>query len=171
MTILLNVLIRLAIATLAFPTLAFAEAHTPADGIILVVESHDAGDGSVTQTDFDLDMLDALPQEVFETSTIWTEGVMEFSGPPLSAVLEMLEAEAGSVTAFALNDYNVALEPDTIFQSFPIIATRINGQPFSVREKGPLWLVYPYDSSKTYRTEVIYSQSIWQLDRLRLEVP
>jgi hypothetical protein len=37
----------------------------------------------------------------------------------------------------------------------------------SVRDKGPLWVIYPYDSDD-YRSEVIYSRSIWQLDRLEV---
>lgn len=34
----------------------------------------------------DQDLLD-LPQVSFETSTLWTEGVLEFSGPSLKSVL------------------------------------------------------------------------------------
>jgi len=37
-----------------------------------------------------------------------------------------------------------------------------------LREKGPLWVIYPYDSDAKFRTEVIYSRSIWQLDRLAI---
>ena len=48
----------------------------------------------------------------------------------------------------------------------PIIAYMMNGEEMSVRNKGPLWLVYPYDLNHEYRSEVIYSRSIWQLDRI-----
>ena len=41
-------------------------------------------------------------------------------------------------------------------------------ETMSIRDKGPLWVVYPYDSSADYRTEVIYSRSIWQLDRIEV---
>ncbi|MDP5360810.1 MAG: oxidoreductase, partial [Paracoccaceae bacterium] len=34
--------------------------------------------------------------------------------------------------------------------------------------KGPLWVVYPYDMSADYRSEVIYYRSIWQLDRIEV---
>ncbi|RYH00603.1 oxidoreductase, partial [Salipiger sp. IMCC34102] len=37
-----------------------------------------------------------------------------------------------------------------------------------VRDKGPLWIVYPYDDTPEYRSEVIYSRSIWQLDRIEV---
>jgi hypothetical protein len=44
----------------------------------------------------------------------------------------------------------------------------MDGNAMSVRDKGPLWVIYPYDSDAAYRTEVIYSRSIWQLDRLEV---
>ena len=50
----------------------------------------------------------------------------------------------------------------------PIVAYRMDGETMSVRDKGPLWIVYPYDSDADYRTEVIYSRSIWQLDRIEV---
>ena len=48
----------------------------------------------------------------------------------------------------------------------PMVAYHIDGEIMSSREKGPLWVVYPYDQDVKYRTELIYSRSIWQLDRL-----
>ena len=48
----------------------------------------------------------------------------------------------------------------------PIIAYEMNGKPMSRREKGPLWIVYPYDSAAKYRTELAHARSVWQLDRL-----
>jgi hypothetical protein len=36
----------------------------------------------------------------------------------------------------------------------------------SVREKGPIWMIFPYDSVEAFRTEQTYARSIWQLDRI-----
>ncbi len=44
----------------------------------------------------------------------------------------------------------------------------MNGETMPVRRKGPLWIVYPYDSDEAYRSEAIYSRSIWQLDRIEV---
>ena len=44
----------------------------------------------------------------------------------------------------------------------------MNGDVMLVRNKGPLWVVYPYDENPEYRSEVIYSRSIWQLDRIEV---
>ena len=48
----------------------------------------------------------------------------------------------------------------------PIIATRINGQAFDLRDRGPLWLVFPYDVDSRFRTEKIFAASIWQLTHI-----
>jgi hypothetical protein len=44
----------------------------------------------------------------------------------------------------------------------------MNGAEMSIRDKGPLWIVYPYDASDDFRSEVVYSRSIWQLDRIEV---
>ena len=36
----------------------------------------------------------------------------------------------------------------------------------SVRDKGPVWVLYPFDAGAEYRTDLIYERSIWQLDRI-----
>jgi hypothetical protein len=50
----------------------------------------------------------------------------------------------------------------------PLLAFLMNGEPMSVRDKGPVWLVYPYDADAAFRTEQIYAWSIWQLDRIEV---
>jgi hypothetical protein len=113
-------------------------------------------------------MLDALPQEEFTTSTIWTDGTLQFSGPPLAEVLRAVGASGPRIAAKAINDYTVDIPAAEIGPRFPILATRINGQPFGVREKGPIWIVYPYDADSSFRTETAYGRSVWQLAVLTL---
>ncbi len=112
----------------------------------------------------DADLM-SLPQVSFETTTIWTEGVKTFSGPALTSVLSAAGVEeVGSVIRLtALNDYIVEMDRALIEPAAPIIANRIDGDPFGVRDKGPLWLIFPYDSDDRYRTEVIFGVSVWQL--------
>jgi len=115
----------------------------------------------------DQDLLD-LPQVSFETSTLWTEGVLEFSGPSLKSLLEASGAGQGNIVMTAVNDYSVEMPQDIVSDELPIIANRINGEPFSVRDKGPLWVVFPYDSDTELQQELIYSYSIWQLNRIEV---
>ena len=128
-----------------------------------------AADGA--QHEFDMAALDALPQISFTTSTIWTDGKMTFSGPALRNVLGAGGIDKGVVHLVALNDYAVDLDLAGTDDKAPIIATRINGAEFGVRDNGPLWIVYPFDSDLRYQDEVVYSASVWQLVRAEAVVP
>jgi len=122
-----------------------------------------AADGTVT---LDLEMLKAMPTQVFTTSTIWIEGEIEFTGVSLAAVLDYAGATGSTIVAIASNDYKVEIPTDGLSANAPVVAYLMNGSEMSARGKGPLWIVYPYDDDAKYRTEVIYSRSIWQLDRI-----
>lgn len=151
----------LALAAALLGSFLLVTGAAAADDILTV---HDArSDRSVTFTDADLM---ALPQVSFETETIWTEGEVAFSGPSLKSVLEHAEMVFRNVELYAINDYNVVLQAEKIEDGVPIIANRINGEPFSVRDKGPLWIVFPYDDNSKYNTEEYFSLSVWQLNRL-----
>ncbi|WP_299701434.1 oxidoreductase [uncultured Tateyamaria sp.] len=124
-----------------------------------------------TQSDpvtLELADLDALPQQSFTTSTIWTDGAVTFSGVSLAAVLESIGAKGTAVEMVALNDYKVTMPLAQLEETAPIIATRMDGNVMSVRDKGPYWIVFPYDQDPKYQTETIYSLSIWQLNRLKV---
>lgn len=139
-------------------------ANAAAEGVILSLQDSKTGQ-STTFTDAELM---ALPQQSFETATIWTEGVIAFSGPTLKSVIDYAGVALGDVELYAINDYNVVLPIEKIGDSAPIIANRINGEPFSVRDKGPLWIVFPYDDGAEYNTEEYFALSVWQLNRLNV---
>ncbi|MEP3346659.1 MAG: oxidoreductase [Litoreibacter sp.] len=141
---------------------------TPSGDIVLTVS------GDVTQTNFDnsivldVGLLSEMPSESFKTTTIWTETEHTFLGVPLAEFLNQFGGDVTLVKASAINDYTVEIPVDSITDTAPIIAYLMDEEPMSRRQKGPLWIVYPYDSDAKYRTEVVYSRSIWQLDRLEL---
>ena len=62
----------------------------------------------------------------------------------------------------ALNDYAVDLPVADAVEGGPIVAYKMNGQPMSVREKRPLWIIYPYDDKAQRQSEACYPRSIWQ---------
>ena len=115
-----------------------------------------------------LDALDALEQVEFSTNTIWTDEEATFSGVPLKTLLALLNATGQTVEMIALNDYAVSMPVAELEDNAPIVATRMNGAPMSVRGKGPFWVVYPYDRAAKYQSETAYSRSIWQLRQLRV---
>ncbi|MGP6085893.1 molybdopterin-dependent oxidoreductase [Antarctobacter jejuensis] len=148
---------------------AWAEDLPQPEGTVLLTIS-----GEITRTNmdgkaqFDLDMLRDVDATQFETDTIWTAGTVTFTGVQLDKLLEYVGAEGTEIEMIALNDYAVSVPSDDAVDGGPIIAYEMNGKTMSRRDKGPLWLVYPYASSSAYRTEVIYARSIWQLDRMNV---
>lgn len=144
-----------------------AEELLPPKGeIILTVTGDIAATNEGDSAVFDQEMLSGLGEVSFATTTPWTEGPQEFTGVPLQALVEALGVTSGTIRATAINDYAIEVPVTDAVQGGPILAYLQNGTPMSVRDKGPLWLVYPYDLNQDYQTEVIFSRSIWQLVRL-----
>ena len=119
-----------------------------------------------TEVSFSREALMDLPQTSFETATIWSEGVNKYSGPLLADVLAAAEMPDGDLHLIAINDYNVSFPMDRVQDDAPIIALEINGKPFSVREKGPLWVMFPFDENAKFRTEDTFALSVWQLAQI-----
>ncbi len=117
----------------------------------------------------DIAMLEAMPATEIRTQTIWTKGVQSFTGVELRILIEDLGIDAETLGASAINDYRVDIPVHDAVEGGPIVAYKMNGDYMSRRGKGPLWIVYPYDSNIEYRKETIYNRSIWQLDRLSAE--
>ncbi len=49
-----------------------------------------------------------------------------------------------------------------------ILAIKRNGEYMPVRDKGPLFIVYPYDSKSELKSQTYYGRSAWQLKRLEV---
>lgn len=108
----------------------------------------------------------AMPQVSFDTTTPWTAGKNTFSGPTLSEILTRFSAGPGDLRLTAANAYSVVISRRLITSDAPIIATRINGRAFGRREKGPLWILFPFDSFSEFRQEDVYAASVWQLENI-----
>jgi hypothetical protein len=165
----------LALAAATFTALTFA-ASAADDGIpvpqgdVILTLSGEIGTTNVGDTlQFDRETFVALGLQKVETSTIWTDGAQVFEGVSLSSLIERLGIEDGILFATAINDYTVEVPVSDAVEGGPIVAVLHNGEEMSVRDKGPLWIIYPYDKSSDYRSEVIYSRSIWQLDRINVD--
>jgi len=159
----------LAVAFLfAVPAAAQSGLPAPAGEVILTVSGDITNMNQGDTAAFDLEILESLPSTTFTTTTIWTEGGQEFTGVELGDLLAAIGAEGGTLVAVAVNDYQIEIPVSDAVENGPIVAYLRNGEPMSVRDKGPLWVVYPFDDNADYRTEVIYSRSIWQLERIEV---
>lgn len=114
----------------------------------------------------DLERLDALPQTTINTITPWTESVHSFTGVRLNELLETLGVKGTQLEAVALNDYSTIFST-AVSSKYPVIlATRRDGQLMRVRDKGPIWIIYPLSDYPELRKEQHHHAMVWQLKAL-----
>ncbi len=144
----------------------------PTGSVILTVSGAiTRGNGSDAQgrpvAHFDRAMLEALGHASIETTTPWHKGVVRFEGVPGPALIEAVGAKPdGIAQAVALNDYASAVPVADFMARGLILALKQDGTYMTVREKGPIFIVYPYDNFPDLRQETFYTRSVWQLRRL-----
>jgi hypothetical protein len=158
-------LIAAATALAGAPPQAWALA-APKGKVLLSVTGRVTQRNADDRADFDLAMLDALPQHGFTTSTPWYKTARAFSGPLLRDVLAAAGASGSTLGAIALNNYKVEIPAEDAQKFKVLLATRMDDKPMAVRDKGPLFIIYPYDDSADLRSERYYSRSAWQLRKI-----
>ena len=115
------------------------------------------------QANFDMPMLERLPQVSFVTRTPWYAQPRKFTGPLLRDVLAAAGASGTTLRAVALNDYWVEIPVEDTARHDLILARLLDDKPMAVRDKGPLFAIYPFDAQPELRNPVYYSRSAWQL--------
>ena len=134
------------------------------DNIVLTVT--DPGGASV---DYDLAALEALDSTDLLTHTSWTDGLQRFTGVRASLLLEALNQPGSSVRALALNDYEMRMSVKDLTGYPVIIAYKRNGEYMAIRDKGPLWIIFPQDDNPELTGLETDQKMVWQLRRLVVE--
>jgi hypothetical protein len=118
---------------------------------------------------FTMEQLTKLPQVSFTTQTPWYDKPVKFTGPLLKDVLHAAGVDGQRIWLIALNNYQVET-PAIDMQRYSIVLARlINDKPMAIRDKGPLFVVYPYDQYSELKKELYYSRSVWQLSKIHVQ--
>ncbi len=135
----------------------------PSGTVVLTVRGRvrSPNDGQAAQ--FDMPMLERLPQTSFTTRTPWYSAPRKFTGPLLRDVLAAAGAQGQLLRAVALNDYWVEIPFDDAQRLDVIVARLLDDRPMAVRDKGPLFVIYPFDANPELKSPVYYNRSAWQL--------
>lgn len=151
-------------------TMAFAEQlAVPTGPVILTVTgniTHTNGDGVAV---FDQDMLNNLTQRTTTTKTPWFDETHDFYGPTGTAILDAVGATGSTLSVVALNDYAAEVPAQDLRDHGVIFATHLDGERMSVRDKGPLFLIYPFDEDPALFNEVYIGRSVWQIARIDVQ--
>ncbi|KKY88457.1 MULTISPECIES: molybdopterin-dependent oxidoreductase [Leclercia] len=118
---------------------------------------------------FDVASLEKLGMVTFQTTSPWYNGRTTFTGISLQKLMDYVGAKGSLVKVTALNDYTTEI-PLSDFKKYNVIlAMKVNGEYMRIRDKGPLFVVYPYDSMPELNNQIFYSRSAWQVSRMSIE--
>jgi hypothetical protein len=78
-------------------------------------------------------------------------------------------ASGETAAVLALNNYRTEV-PLSDFTAYSVIlATKKDGAYMPVSDKGPFFIVYPFDSFQELKSELYYSRSAWQVRSITIE--
>jgi hypothetical protein len=158
-------LLTLAAVALQFAAPIVRALDAPTGRVVLTIEFKASG----RKVDFDMAMLEKLPQRSFTTGTPWYPKPRTFTGPLLRDVLAAAGASGTQLRLIALNDFKVGMPASDADKYDVVLARLLDGQPMPVREKGPLFVIYPYDSNPELQSELFFNRSAWQLRTIEVQ--
>ncbi|WP_169568499.1 molybdopterin-dependent oxidoreductase [Sneathiella limimaris] len=143
---------------------------SPTESILLTVSGNiSVHNNNQKEAVLDLPLIRTFPEYTIETETPWTDGITSFTGIRIKDLMAFLKSDGKLLEATALNDYSVEIPMEDIQNHDVIIAYTKNGKPMTVRDKGPLWIIYPWTDKPELKTELYHSRSIWQLIKLNIQ--
>lgn len=122
-----------------------------------------------TSAYFDIDQLMALGPKQITTATPWTSGTVTFVGIPVKVLLDAVKAAGETLSVTALNDYTASMPIDVLADANAILAYEMDGQRLKIRDKGPLWVIFPFDDDAKYRTDAYLAYSVWQVKLVKVQ--
>ncbi len=111
----------------------------------------------------------ALPASTVTTSTPWSPK-SEFRGPLLSKVLDEAQTKGKKLRLIALDNFSVEVDAEYLEKYGTILATSKDGARLTIRDFGPVFVMFPRDSFKDeLDTPVAASYLVWQLCGINVE--
>ncbi|MBF9233176.1 molybdopterin-dependent oxidoreductase [Microvirga alba] len=139
---------------------------TPTEKPILTVAGRIDTTNKDDTAQFDRPMLEALGMVTVETTTPWYNGPVKFEGILLDKLLKHVGAVGERALIVALNDYTSEIPVEDFAKYNVILALKRNGEYMPVRDKGPLFVIYPFDSNPDLKSQTFYGRSVWQVAKI-----
>jgi hypothetical protein len=141
-------------------------ADEPQGRVLLTVSGAINITNSEQESKFDLAMLNSLPQYTITTHNPWTKGLHTYQGFSAIDLLQRIGSSGTLLKVTALNEYMTEIPLSDFVDNGAIFATHLDGRPMSVRNLGPIMVIYPFDEREDLKSEMFYGRSIWQIDRI-----
>jgi len=115
---------------------------------------------------FDMAMLQALPQYTITTRNPWAKGLHTYQGFSATDLLKSVGNKGTLLHVTALNQYMTEIPLNDFVENGAIFATHQDGKLMSVRNLGPIMVIYPFDEREDLKSEIFYGRSIWQVNQI-----
>lgn len=138
----------------------------PRGEVILTVTGQITVTNAAGEARLDRELLLGMGASELTTTTPFTDGSDTYTGVLASRLLDRLAAGGTQLRASALNDYEVTIPVADVRDFSALLALDRAGRPLSVRERGPIWLVYPWSAYPELDDRLHRQRSIWQLTRI-----
>ncbi|WP_421847114.1 molybdopterin-dependent oxidoreductase [Marinomonas sp.] len=161
----LNLFVLLFLSVISMASYA---SDQPQGRILLIVSG--AIDAATPEKElvFDLAMLGTLPQYSIATHTPWAKGLHTYQGFSAVDLLQRLGSSGTLLQITALNEYMTEIPLSDFVDNGAIFATHQDGKPMSIRNLGPIMVIYPFDEHEKLKSELFYGRSIWQVNRVKI---
>lgn len=137
--------------------------------VLLTVDGKISVTNYLDKAEFDRSMLEAIGMQSMKTSNQFEPGIHEFQGVLLRDLLDKLKSSGTTLVARALDGYTIELPVKDAYD-YPVMLAMIwNGKVMRVRNRGPIWVVYPIDDYDALRSPQFSGRSIWQLKSLTVK--
>lgn len=140
----------------------------PTGAVILTLKGAIKFTNNGDKAEFDLAMLEKLKGRVAPVKTPWADNQTTYEGPLMSAILDAVGANGTTLMVKAINDYVAEVPVEDMIKYPVILATKRDGKKMTVREKGPLFIIYPFDLDPALQNEKIYNRSVWQVKEITI---
>ncbi len=111
-----------------------------------------------------LKQLRDMSQETVVTGNEFVDGKRVFRGPLMRDVMRRFSSSLPKMVVLtAANDFQSAAPVKEFFKYNVILALSVDGVALSMRDKGPIWMIYPMSDFPELRDPSYNSRLIWQL--------
>ena len=110
--------------------------------------------------------LHGLPSSTLVTRTPWYDGAKTFEGVLARELMKDVGATGETLGIYALDGYSINVPMSDLLTIDAVMAYRIDGKDLTVETRGPLFLIYPFDSNPSLASETYYARCIWQISKI-----
>lgn len=164
--LLIPILVSFLLILMPLPAQAGDRLPAPTGPVLLAVSGDIDRTTDGRQALFDRQMLESLGVITMAAISPLDDEPVEFQGVLLRRLLAAVGAHGDAVDAIALNDYVAEIPVLEAEHHDVVIALTRQGHNISVREMGPLMILYPIGREPGLDTEAVEARSVRQLARL-----